>query len=197
MSGVPFLIIGLGNPGLEYVQTRHNAGFWFVEQLAGSSRFSLQKKLLSESCKVNIAGIACVLVKPTTFMNHSGQCVRAWLDWYKLSAEQVSQQMLVVHDELDLEPGVVRLKQSGGHGGHNGLRDIERHLGTRNYLRLRLGVGHPGHASRVSNYLTSGRPSSKEQEAIDVAIFQAQSVISKVVSGELPLAMNQLHTAAN
>lgn len=198
MSNAPFLIIGLGNPGAEYTQTRHNAGFWFVDLLAGSSAvFTAQKKLHALQYRMTIAGEDCLLLKPQTFMNLSGQSVRAAIDWYKLSQQEVSQRMLVVHDELDLSPGIARFKQGGGHGGNNGLRDIERHLGTRDYLRLRLGVGHPGHASRVSGYLTSGRPSADDQQAIAKAMLNARDSLPDVLRGDLPRAMKQLHTSEN
>lgn len=198
MSNAPFLIIGLGNPGTEYEQTRHNAGFWFVDLLAGAaSAFTAQKKLLAQQCRMIIAGEDCLLLKPQTFMNLSGQSVRAAVDWYKLSADDVSQRLLVVHDELDLPPGTIRLKQGGGHGGQNGLRDIERHLGTRDYLRLRIGVGHPGHASRVSGYLTSGRPSAEDQRAIAEAMLDARDALPLLLQGDVPAAMKQLHTQSN
>ncbi len=196
MSNAPFLIIGLGNPGPEYSQTRHNAGFWFVDLLAGSAdRFTVQKKLHALQYRTQLSAQDCLLLKPQTFMNLSGQAVRAAVDWYKLSAEQIAARMLVVHDELDLPPGTVRLKQGGGHGGNNGLRDIERHLGSRDYLRLRIGVGHPGQAHQVSGYLTSGRPSAEDQQAIAQAMLSARDVLPMVLSGDLAQAMNKLHTS--
>jgi len=198
MSNAPFLIIGLGNPGSEYSQTRHNAGFWFVDMLAGSAAgFTVQKKLHAEQYRLTIAGNDCLLLKPQTFMNLSGQAVRAAIDWYKLSPDQVASKILVVHDELDLPPGTVRYKQGGGHGGNNGLRDIERHLGTRDYLRLRVGVGHPGEAHRVSNYLTSGRPTVEQQKLIENAMLDARDTLPLVLGGQLPQAMKQLHTVSN
>ncbi len=196
MSNAPFLIIGLGNPGSEYTQTRHNAGFWFVDLLAGSAdAFVAQKKLHALQYRTSIAGEDCLLLKPQTFMNLSGQSVRAAIDWYKLTLAEISQRILVVHDELDLPPGTVRIKQGGGHGGNNGLRDIERHLGTRDYLRLRIGVGHPGYASRVSGYLTSGRPSADDQRAIAEAMLDARDCLPSVLQGDVPRAMKQLHTS--
>ena len=198
MSNAPFIIIGLGNPGAEYTQTRHNAGFWFVDLLAGSADvFTAQKKLHALQYRMRVAGEDCLLLKPQTFMNLSGQSVRAAIDWYKLSSAEISQRVLVVHDELDLPPGTVRIKQSGGHGGNNGLRDIERHLGTRDYLRLRIGVGHPGHASRVSGYLTIGRPSAGDQRAIAEAMLDARDCLPSLLQGDVPQAMKQLHTSKN
>jgi len=189
------MIIGLGNPGPEYIKTRHNAGFWFVELLSGpSSQFTVQKKLHALHAKVTLAGVDCVLLKPQVFMNRSGQAVRAAVDWYKLSAEQIATRLLVVHDELDLPAGAARFKHSGGHGGHNGLRDIERHLNTRNYLRLRIGVDHPGQAHMVSHYLTSGRPSAAHQIEIELAMNNARDVLPLVLNDELPRAMNELHS---
>lgn len=196
MSNTPFIIVGLGNPGPEYTKTRHNAGFWFVELLPDfSSQFTVQKKLHALQAKVTLAGVDCVLLKPQTFMNLSGQAVRAVVNWYKLSAEQIETRLLVVHDELDLPAGAARFKQGGGHGGHNGLKDIERHLNTRNYLRLRIGVDHPGQAHMVSHYLTSGRPSVKDQVEIELAMNNARGVLPLVLNGELPRAMNELHSS--
>ncbi len=197
MSNAPFLIIGLGNPGAEYSQTRHNAGFWFVDLLAGPiAAFGAQKKLHALQCRLNIASVDCLLLKPQTFMNLSGQSVRAAIDWYKLSPDEIASRLLIVHDELDLPPGAIRFKQGGGHGGNNGLRDIERHLGTRDFLRLRIGVGHPGQAHQVSNYLTSGRPNADDQQAIANALLNARDTIPLVLKNELPRAMKQLHTVA-
>lgn len=197
MSNAPFLIIGLGNPGPEYAQTRHNAGFWFVDLLAGSAAgFTAQKKLHALQYRMSIAGEDCLLLKPQTFMNLSGQSVRAAIDWYKLTADDIARRILVVHDELDLPPGTARFKQGGGHGGQNGLRDIERHLGTRDYLRLRIGVGHPGNANRVSGYLTSGRPSAEDQRVIAEAMLEARDALPLVLQGDVPRAMKALHTKA-
>ncbi len=198
MNNAPFIIIGLGNPGAEYSQTRHNAGFWFVDLLAGAgSSFTVQKKLHALQYRATIAGTDCLLLKPQTFMNLSGQSVRAVVDWYKLSAEDTASRVLVVHDELDLPPGTIRYKQSGGHGGNNGVRDIVRHLGSGNFLRLRVGVGHPGQAHQVSNYLTSGRPSAEQQQAIANALLKARDTIPLVLKGELPRAMKELHTSSD
>lgn len=189
---VDFLIVGLGNPGPEYDDTRHNAGFWFVDELARQYQgsFRSRSKLFGQEARVSIAGHDCVLFKPDTFMNKSGQAVRALLDWYGLPLSQ----LLIAHDELDLPVGAMRLKQGGGHGGHNGLRDIHRHLNKPDYLRLRIGIGHPGSSSQVVGYVL-GRTPKADRAAIDIAIDEAGRVLADVVKGELPKAMNELHRA--
>ncbi len=145
------LIVGLGNPGSRYEQTRHNAGFWLLDALAESlgSRFSVEGRFFGLLGRVEIDGQSCYLFKPTTFMNRSGQALAALTRYYKIPAPRV----LVVHDEIDLPPGVVRLKRGGGHGGHNGLRDIIKALGDNSFWRLRLGVGHPGARDEVVDFL--------------------------------------------
>lgn len=184
------LIVGLGNPGSQYAKTRHNAGFWFVETLANSANeaFRLEAKFSGEVCKVNIAGKRVWLLKPTTFMNRSGLSVKQLCSFYKIPINSI----LVVHDELDLPPGTVRLKMGGGHGGHNGLRDIHAQMG-KEYLRARVGVGHPGDRSKVVDYVLS-RPN--EADCIDImrGIDHLEAVTSEVISGNLQQAMNRLHT---
>jgi len=145
------LIVGLGNPGPEHTRTRHNAGFWFVDALAERerARFGLESKLFGETAKVEIAGQPVWLLKPATFMNLSGKSITAALRYWKIEPEE----MLVAHDELDLPPGVARLKFDGGHGGQNGLRDTMRLLGHGKFHRLRVGIGHPGHKDRVTGYV--------------------------------------------
>ncbi len=157
------LIVGLGNPGPEYLMTRHNAGFWFVDALAKklSLSFSFEKKFQAEVCRYQKASIDCWLCKPQTFMNGSGAAVQAIVNYYKLTMDQV----MVVHDEIDLSPGTVRLKKGGGHGGHNGLRDIIQATGNSDFLRLRIGVGHPGSKDKVVPYVL-GRASADEEEQI-------------------------------
>ena len=151
-----FLIIGLGNPGPKYAETRHNAGFWFLDEILHAEGVSLnaQSRINADTARVNIHGRDCILARPTTFMNKSGVAVRAIIDYYKLAAGN----MLVAYDELDLPPGVVRLKMGGGHGGHNGLRDIFQHVQERNFLRMRIGIGHPGHKSAVTRYVLGRSP---------------------------------------
>ncbi|MEZ5450781.1 MAG: aminoacyl-tRNA hydrolase [Thiolinea sp.] len=183
------LIAGLGNPGGQYEKTRHNAGFWFVEELARryNGQFSPEKRFLGEACKVEIAGQVLWLLKPMTFMNRSGQSVGQLAHFFRIPCEAV----LVAHDELDLAPGVVRLKQGGGHGGHNGLRDIHAQLG-KDYWRLRLGIGHPGDRHLVLNYVL-GTPSRSDEDLIMRGIDAAVDQIDRIVSGETQKAMNELH----
>jgi PTH1 family peptidyl-tRNA hydrolase len=184
------LIVGLGNPGAEYEQTRHNAGFWFLDAVARElgGHFHAEGKFQGDVVKVRLDGREIWLQKPMTYMNRSGQAAAALARFYKIAPESI----LVVHDELDLAPGQARLKQGGGHGGHNGLRDLHSQLGTPDYLRLRIGIGHPGHASQVTGYVL-GKPPASERELIVMAIAQAREVLPLVVAGELQKAMNQLH----
>lgn len=183
------LIAGLGNPGARYAETRHNAGFWLVEQLAMQHKtvFRAENKFHSEICQID----QMWLLKPTTFMNRSGQAIAAFMHFYKIMPTEI----LVVHDELDLLPGVVRLKQGGGHGGHNGLKDIISHLNTNNFLRLRLGIGRPTQSSEVVNYVLHP-PMQQEQMAINTAIDAALVTIPLLQAGELNKVMKSLHTQA-
>jgi len=187
------LIVGLGNPGAEYLRTRHNAGFWFADALASQhgERFGFDGKLHGEACKVRIAGEAIWLLKPATFMNKSGIAVASALRYYKIPPEQC----LVVHDELDLAPGTVRLKFDGGHGGQNGLRDIAAHLGHGEYHRLRVGIGHPGHKDKVTPWVL-GRPSATDEDAIMDGIGRAFDVLPLAVAGNFHEAMKRLHTVS-
>ncbi len=188
---MPFLIIGLGNPGSRYAETRHNAGFWFLDRLAektGSS-FRMQSKLNCETARGGLDGRDVILARPTTFMNHSGQAVRAVADYYRVRPEQ----MLVAYDELDLSPGVARLKQGGGHGGHNGLRDIFRHMADRDFLRLRIGIGHPGAKDAVTAYVLS-RATAEQERAMRDAISDAVDILPQVLDGDVAGAMKKLHT---
>lgn len=185
------LVVGLGNPGAEYEQTRHNAGFWFADALAqqAGARFKNEGKFHGAICRARLHGNEFWLLKPTTFMNRSGQAVAAFARFYKIPLDNI----LVAHDELDLPPGVARLKQGGGHGGHNGLRDIASQMGGNQYLRLRIGIGHPGHASQVTGYVL-GRPAQDERQFMMDAIDSALAVMPQALSGELDKAMQQLHT---
>jgi PTH1 family peptidyl-tRNA hydrolase len=191
MSGLR-LIVGLGNPGPEHAQTRHNAGFHFVEALARreSVRWSLESKLFGEVTKVAIADQSVWLLKPATFMNLSGKSVTAALRFWKIEPEQ----MLVAHDELDLSPGSARLKLDGGHGGQNGLRDTIRLLGHAKFHRLRIGIGHPGHKDRVVGWVL-GRPTAADGVLIDRAIDDAIDVLPLAVTGDFNEAMKRLHTS--
>lgn len=183
------LIVGLGNPGNEYAQTRHNAGCWFVERLADQYGISLKSdpKYKGISGRGKIEGQDVRLLIPTTFMNLSGQSVVPFSKFYNTAPEA----MLIAHDELDMDPGVVRLKTGGGHGGHNGLRDIVPHIGP-NFHRLRIGIGHPGSKERVSGHVLSKAPSS-EQSLMDDALHHALSRIRLLVDGNIQQAMNQIN----
>jgi PTH1 family peptidyl-tRNA hydrolase len=187
------LIIGLGNPGPEHARTRHNAGFWFVDALAqqAGARFGLDSKLFGETAKVDIAGRSLWLLKPATYMNLSGKAVTAALRFWKIEPEQ----MLLVHDELDLPPGVARLKFDGGHGGQNGVRDTMRLLGHGRFHRLRIGIGHPGHKDRVTSWLLTGGPDKDDGILIRRAIDDALAVLPLAVAGDFSEAMKRLHTS--
>ncbi|MEN8391941.1 aminoacyl-tRNA hydrolase [Acinetobacter indicus] len=183
------LIVGLGNPGAEYAQTRHNAGFWFVERLADQYGIPLKAdpKFKGISGRGNIEGQDVRLLLPTTFMNRSGQSVVPFAKFYQIAPEA----MLIAHDELDMNPGIIRLKTGGGHGGHNGLRDIVPHTGP-NFHRLRIGIGHPGSKERVSGHVLSKAP-SQEQGLMDDALSHALSRMKLLVNGEIQQAMNQIN----
>lgn len=187
------LIVGLGNPGSEYQDTRHNAGFWFVDALCkrfGATNLSEESKFKGSSATINLSGKSVRLLKPNTFMNLSGQSVAALANFYKMECEQI----LVAHDELDIDPGSARLKVGGGHGGHNGLRDIISSLGNqKDFARLRIGIGHPGNAKQVANFVLK-KASSTEQNYMDKAIDACVDHIEAVVRGDWQLAMNTLHS---
>ena len=185
----PRLIVGLGNPGNEYEDNRHNLGFWFVDRLAGDLKVSLaaQGKFFGRVARDGDRW----LLQPTTFMNHSGQAVAALARFYKIEAQEI----LVVHDELDLPPGTIRLKQGGGNGGHNGLKDIQAHLATPDFWRLRLGIGHPGERTEVINYVLKA-PRREEQELIDRAIDRCLLAWPKLAAGDYEAAQRLLHVKA-
>jgi len=190
MSKAIRIIAGLGNPEDRYERTLHNAGFWFVDALAReySGSFRYEKKFDADYCRISLHGAEVWLVKPQSYMNNSGQPVRGLLDYYRLSVDE----LLVAHDEIDLPPGTTRLKEGGGHGGHNGLRDIIQHCGP-DFLRLRLGVGHPGEKHEVTNYVLK-RGSSDVETAIKKDISDAMAVMPELVDGEINAAMKKLHT---
>jgi PTH1 family peptidyl-tRNA hydrolase len=185
------LIVGLGNPGKEYEQTRHNAGAWFVESLANQTHTILRPmaKFQGLHSIVEIHNQECHLLIPTTFMNLSGQAVKALASFYKIPAEAI----LVLHDEIDLPVGTVRLKFDGGHGGHNGLRDIIQHLGTHKFYRIRIGVGHPGTSQEVVDYVLKP-PKKEERSQIDIALQKAGEILPLILAGEYQKAMQQLHS---
>lgn len=162
------LVVGLGNPGAEYAETRHNAGFWFCERLARELGIGLGRESRFNAWAGASRSDGVWLLMPQTFMNRSGQSVRALTQFYRIQPAE----MLVVHDELDLPPGQMRLKFGGGLGGHNGLKDITAHLGTQDYWRLRIGIGHPGDKNEVANFVLKP-PRREEQDEIDAALDRA------------------------
>lgn len=183
-------IIGLGNPGAEHARTRHNAGFWFADRLAENfgGAFRKEARFHGELAEITVAGQRLLLLKPTTYMNGSGRAVQALMTFHKLLPDQ----LLVAHDELDLPAGAARLKVGGGHGGHNGLRDLHAQIGAE-YRRLRIGVGHPGQKELVTNYLTNGRPPAADQTLIDEAIAAAVETLPLVLE-HWDKATQQLHS---
>lgn len=186
-------VVGLGNPGPKYAETRHNAGFWFVDGLARAHNAVLrsENKFSGEVARIQTAAGECWLLKPTTFMNHSGRSVAALCSFYRIDPSE----LLVAYDELDLAPGTMRLKTGGGHGGHNGMRDICSALGTRDFHRLRIGIGHPGHKEAVVGHVLA-KPGKADQQAIEDGIAAALRLWDTIQEGDLQKAMNALHTAA-
>lgn len=190
----PFqLIVGLGNPGPDYAHTRHNAGFWCIDRLARkyACRFRSETRFAGDLARLSDGDLDCWLLKPATFMNHSGRAVQALLSFYKLDIEQT----LVLHDDIDLPPGTVRLKTGGGHGGHNGLRDLIQQTGSNAFSRVRIGVGHPGHRDRVIDSVL-GRAGAGEQRLIDEAIDDVLALMPDILRGRMQKAMTVLHTVA-
>jgi peptidyl-tRNA hydrolase, PTH1 family len=187
------LIVGLGNPGPEYEQTRHNAGFWLVDNLAGS-RLVRESRYNALAAKTSIAGQEVWLLEPQTYMNRSGQSVGALARFYKIAPDEI----LVVHDELDLQPGVAKIKKGGSSGGHNGLKDITAALGTQDYWRLRIGIGHPRTANLqqpVADFVLH-RPRKEEQVLINDAIEKSLDVVPMLCEGKFEAAMMKLHSTA-
>ena len=185
------LIVGLGNPGREYEATRHNTGYWWVDELARlqNLRFKNEAKFHGLTARGQLHGHEMLLLKPQTFMNVSGRAVGALAQFYKIAPAE----MLVVHDELDLPPGVARLKLGGGHGGHNGLKDIIAHLGSKDFWRLRLGIGHPGERTDVAGYVLND-PRREERDLIDKAMQRALDVAHLIIEGKTEAAMLKLHS---
>jgi PTH1 family peptidyl-tRNA hydrolase len=188
------LIVGLGNPGQQYEKTRHNAGFLFLDRLIVESGGDWVKEarfdgLLSE---IMVGGVKVILLKPATFMNRSGQSVGKVARYFKIQPEEV----LVVHDELDFEAGVVKLKKDGGHAGHNGLRDIIAHLASKEFYRLRIGIGRPSAGKVVADYVLSN-PSKSEWEVIFPAFDLATRYVEQMVLGDMSAAMNKLNSKIN
>jgi len=191
LSGGIALIVGLGNPGKEYEATRHNAGFWFVDTVARQQQisFKTEKKFHGQLARFTQAGQEVWLLKPETFMNLSGQAVQAVCQFYKIPLDQI----LIAHDDLDLEPGVARLKMGGGHGGHNGLRDIMGRMG-KNFYRLRLGIGHPGDKEKVTGHVLN-KVSRDDETNIEHAIDDALRVMPEILAGDMQKAMQHLHSS--
>ena len=185
----PRLIVGLGNPGPDYEETRHNAGFWFCTRLAEKLQVSLRHEARFHGGVGQLPGSKVWVLLPQTFMNRSGQAVGALMRFHRIAPAE----MLVVHDELDIPPGQLRLKFGGGLGGHNGLKDITAHLGTQDYWRLRIGIGHPGDRNEVVNYVLKP-PRREEQTEIDTAIARAIDLLPLIEKGEWNAAIQRAHT---
>ncbi len=184
------LIVGLGNPGAEYVDTRHNAGFWFVDTLARKFKvnFTAESKFYGMVARFKHNGDDVFLLKPQTFMNLSGKSVVALALFYKILPNQI----LVAHDELDFTTGIIKLKQGGGNGGHNGLKDIDRVI-SNNYWRLRIGIGHPGDKNKVVGYVLKS-PSQNERIDIDNSLDKTLSILDLLLIGDFAKALKKLHT---
>lgn len=185
------LIAGFGNPGSEYAATRHNAGFWFVDELAvrAGATFNTDKRFFAAVASANFAGRKVLLVKPMNYMNNSGQGLAAVARFFKIDAKKI----LVAHDDLDIAPGEIRLKRAGGHGGHNGLRDSVAKMGNGDFWRLRIGIGHPGHKSAVSGYVLKRAPAD-QQRLIDEAVELAVRESATIIDGDINEAIKELHT---
>jgi PTH1 family peptidyl-tRNA hydrolase len=185
------LLVGLGNPGPAYQDTRHNAGFWWLESVAHELKASLQaeRAYFGRCARTTFEGQALWLLEPATFMNRSGQAVAALARFYKIPPEAI----LVAHDELDIEPGELKLKQGGGHAGHNGLRDIQAQLGSPDYWRLRIGIGHPGVKSEVTDWVLN-KPAPAQREAIEQALTRSLQALPTLLGGRMEQATALIHT---
>lgn len=193
MSDTPIAcLVGLGNPGPKYEDTRHNVGFWLVDRLARryGAVMRAENKFGGEIARIRTPVGECWLLKPMTYMNNSGRAVSALAKFYKIPLAQI----LVAHDELDMAPGIMRIKQGGGHGGHNGLRDIVSAMGGKDFPRVRIGIGHPGHKDAVSDYVLS-RPYKAEQELIERGLDEVERHWESIQGGDLARAMQEIHTA--
>jgi PTH1 family peptidyl-tRNA hydrolase len=183
------LIVGLGNPGAGYAETRHNAGFWFCERLANDLKVSFGKESRYHGWVANAREAGIWLLMPATYMNDSGRAVQALAHFYRIQPAE----MLIVHDELDLPPGRAQLRFGGGLGGHNGLKSLTSHLGTQDYWRLRIGVGHPGDRNEVVNYVLKP-PRNEEREAIDTAIDRALLAWPQLAKADFNAATQRINT---
>ena len=184
------LLVGLGNPGPEYEATRHNAGFWFVDAVARAlqTRLAPERSFFGLAARVHRGGGPVWLLEPTTFMNLSGRSVAALARFFKIAPNEI----LVAHDELDLLPGQVKMKLGGSHAGHNGIKDIQAQLGSADFWRLRLGIGHPGERAEVVDYVLR-RPPAAQREAIDKCIEQSMSALELLLDGDMERAMMKVH----
>ncbi|MEM1263013.1 MAG: aminoacyl-tRNA hydrolase [Pseudomonadota bacterium] len=192
MTTTAKVVAGLGNPGSEYERTRHNAGFWFVDEIArrAGESFRSEARFNADVCRVRTADESIWLIKPMTYMNRSGGPLRQFLDYYKLPVDG----LLIAHDEIDLPVGDVRLKEGGGHGGHNGLRDSIACLGA-GFYRLRIGVAHPGHRDDVVDYVLRNAPAA-EQSELDAVVDKAADIVPTMVSDGFAIAMNKINRRA-
>lgn len=185
------LLVGLGNPGSEYADTRHNAGFWWVDEAARrlGAHLQLERSYYGMAARVSVRGEPVWLLQPMTYMNLSGKSVAALAKFFKIPPSEV----LVIHDELDIAPGQIKLKQGGGHAGHNGLKDIHAQLGSPDYWRLRIGIGHPGDRAAVAGYVL-GKPKLEDRLLMDEAIQRSISVLDALIDGDMQTATRAIHT---
>jgi len=188
------LVVGLGNPEPRYKDTRHNAGFWFVDELVRHYplEFKFDSRFKGESANAQINALPVRFLRPRTYMNESGQSVVLTMRYFDIPPDSV----LVVHDDLDLAPGIVRLKKGGGHGGHNGLRDLIREISSNDFFRLRLGIGHPGNSDEVTHYVLH-KPLAEQRLAILGAITRSVELLEPIISGDHATVMNELHSIDN
>lgn len=186
------LFVGLGNPGAEYEATRHNAGFWWLDAVARELKVNLvpEKNYWGLAARTQVQGHTVWLLAPQTFMNLSGKSVGALAKFFKIQPDEI----LVAHDELDIEPGQAKLKKGGGHAGHNGLRDIHAQLGSADYWRLRIGIGHPGEKSEVVHWVLK-KPSPEQRQGIEDSIIRSVKALAQLLSGDMEKAMVQIHTS--
>jgi len=186
------LFVGLGNPGAEYEATRHNAGFWWLDAVARELKVNLvpEKSYWGMAARTQVQGQTVWLLAPQTFMNLSGKSVGALAKFFKIQPDEI----LVAHDELDIEPGQAKLKKGGSHAGHNGLRDIHAQLGSADYWRLRIGIGHPGEKSEVVHWVLK-KPSPEQRQCIEDSIIRSVKALAQLLSGDMEKAMVQIHTS--